>query len=213
MKFLAAALRCIFVVVGLLFADLQRAQACVPPPNSQPPTLEERYENSAIVFRGTVVETNANSWITWRYSLPMIDMRGLLGGHRGRFFGNENDISEGYYAYIAIDAFYKGGGIAEVAVEGFGTTTCHNRVYLGDDLIFFTSGDMPFLDAQYTGYPFSAIVDPSPDVLAELETLTGKPPTPPDATRLHLWLPLVGAAFTLSLLGARGAAALSLWQH
>jgi hypothetical protein len=187
----------------LVIATPQRAYACTPPPGSEAPTLQEQYELSNHVFRGTVIATNVSTWSSLRYLPPMVDQRGLLGTHSERFFDGD---TRGYYAYIQVEAYYKGGGMGEVVVLGFGGGgDCLNTVVRGEDVVFFASGDTPFLDAQYAGYPYSAVASASPHVLSELEAITGKPPTLPDTTRAHIWLPLAGVAAGIVWAAARGA--------
>jgi hypothetical protein len=187
-----------------------RASACTPPPGSEAPTLAERYERSSHVFVGSVIATNLHLWEMPFRLPPMIDPRGFLGTHYGRFFGTV-DRQRGYYALIRVQAFYKGGGIGEVVVEGYGSRgDCLNTVLTGETWLFFANGDMPFLGASYSGYPYSAVDEAAPSVLAELEIITDKPATAPDATRAYVWLPLAGAALAVCWLAARGTFRLAL---
>lgn len=188
----------------MLFFAPKPVHACTPPPGSEAPTLEEQYELSSYVFRGTVISTNLYTWLAPRRLPPMLDSRGLLGTRSGRFF--EGETQRGYYAYIQVEAYYKGGGMGEVVVLGFGGGgDCLNTVVRGEDVVFFASGDAPFLDAQYAGYPYSAVASASPHILTELDMLTGKPPTLPDAARAHVWLPLAGVGVVMVWAAARGA--------
>jgi hypothetical protein len=187
------------------------AHACTPAPGATPPTLQQSYENASYVFSATVTDTNAIAWLMGNRLPPMLDISGVLGRHSARFFGTSETRVRGYYALATIDTYYKGGGIAEVAIEGFGYgTDCLNPVFPGGRALFFAVGNPPFLRAYYHNYPYSAVVPITAGTLADLTAISGKPPTPPDTTRQSVWLPVLALTPLLLFAGVRAAARLAL---
>ncbi|MDX2138022.1 MAG: hypothetical protein SF123_07995 [Chloroflexota bacterium] len=198
-------------MVLFLLLDAQPVSACTPAPGATPPTLQQSFENASYVFTATVTDTNAIAWLMGNRLPPMLDISGVLGRHSTRFFGTSETRVRGYYALATVDAYYKGGGIAEVAIEGFGYgTDCLNPVFPGQRALFFTVGNPPFLRAYYHNYPYSAVVSITDGTLADLAAISGKPPTQPDMRQQPVWLPVLALTPLLVFTGVRAAARLLL---
>jgi hypothetical protein len=210
-KFTAALLLYVSAFIAFLLFDAQRASACTPAPGATPPTLQQSYENSSYVFTATITDTNAVSWLMGNRLPPMLDISGVLGRHSARFFGTSETRVRGYYALTIVDAYYKGGGMAEIAIEGFGYgTDCLNPVFPGERALFFTVGNPPFLRAYYHNYPYSAVTPATDGTIADLITISGKPPTLPNTSHQIVWLPVLVLTPLLVFAGVRLAVRLTL---
>jgi hypothetical protein len=168
------------------------------------PSLAQRFEQATVVLRGTVTDSNLAFWLYRGDLPPMLTIRGILGSASSRFFGYAETRFPGYYALMQVETYYKGTGMAEIAVEGFGIGgDCMNSAYPGDEFILFASGDMPFLQAFYLNYPYSAVAEADARTLNELALLAGESVSLPDARRTFLWLPATGVSAGMILLMLR----------
>jgi hypothetical protein len=194
-----------FFILFLLFTP-SPAHACTPPPHP-PPTLAERFEAAEVVFSGRVIRTGGR--VVGNTGLPRfypIQEHELLGTRYDRFFDAEFVVAAmPYYALVEIDEYYKGSGIGEVAVMGFGYgRDCLNSAEAGDAFVFFTTGDSPLYALRYL-YPHAGVMQydrRSQRALAEEIGVSG---TPPDTTRTTVWLPASVAAAALALVLLRSA--------
>jgi hypothetical protein len=192
-------------VAALIGLPTPRAHACSPPPGP-PPSLLQQLENAETVFSGRVIATGGRIIGGSRLlnDQPMRD-RGVLGGHYERFFTTEFGVAlMPYYAEVEIDQYYKGWGIGEVVVMGFGYgTDCLNSTEPGDAFVFFTTGDSPLFSLRYL-FPNAGVAPYDRRTQNELADVVTDERRLPDGTTAHVWIPVWGTGAGVFLLMLRG---------
>jgi hypothetical protein len=187
------------------FLHTSSVLACSPPAGP-PPTLAQQIEAAKVVFSGRVIATGGRIIGSSRLpNLSPITDRGMLGGRYERFFTTEFGVAlMPYYAEVEVEQYYKGWGIGEVVVMGFGYgTDCLNSAEPGDVLLFFTTGDSPLFSLRYL-YPNGGVAAYDRRTQDELAQMTLDERRLPDATTAHVWIPVWAAGGGALVLALRG---------
>ncbi len=189
----------------ILILPVSHAYACSPPPGP-PPTLAERWAAADVVFSGRVVRTGGR--VVSHRGLPSFDLlveHDLLGSRYGRFFRAEYLVAAmPYYALVEVDRYFRGGGIGEVAVMGFGYgSDCLNSAEAGDHFLFFTTGESPLYALRYL-YPHSGVMRYDRRTQNELVQMGVGDGQPADVAASNAWLPVGGTGVGALLLALRG---------
>jgi hypothetical protein len=210
-------------VLAACLTPQSSAHACTPPPNWTPPSPAARFAAADVVVRGRVLAVDAHAELGHvpphaEQSQPLSPEVGVMHQLLRYFYGHEPTLTgrrfsameQGYYAVVAVEHYLKGDGPGHLIVRGFGYgPDCLNSAIPGAEYIYFTGGSVPFLNALYVG-PWTALIDASAANLEALSRASDDPPRIPDATRRHMWLPLLATAGALTLLSIRAAGRLAL---
>lgn len=193
------------IVAVICLLHTPPARACSPPPGP-PPTLLQQIDAAKVVFSGRVVATGGRIIGSSRLpNLAPITDRGMLGGRYERFFTTEFGVAlMPYYAEVEVEQYYKGAGIGEVVVMGFGYgTDCLNSAEPGDVFLFFTTGESPLFSLRYL-YPNGGVAVYDARAQQELAQAALDELTLPDGTTAYVWIPVWVAGAGALLLSLRG---------